>query len=85
MKTIKLPLDLYDIPPGTKIYNKDQTKFWILFYRQVVAKLDNVEPDSFHLATIPMLVNPEADTMGYLFPDSVIQVNGGTLYYEEEA
>lgn len=85
MKTIKLPLDLYDVPPGTKIYNEDQTRFWILFYRQVVAKLDNVEPDTFHRATIPMLVNPETDTMGYLFPDSVIQAQGGTLFYEEEA
>lgn len=85
MKTIKLPLDLYDVPPGTKIYNEDKTQAWILMLRQLPAKLVHVQPDAFHVVEIPLLVKTPTNSVSYIFPDSALQANGGTLYYEEEA
>lgn len=79
MKTIKHPLDVFDVPDGTVIYNADRTKSWTLFFENVLGKI-NGSPSIRHVSIATL--NSEDDVI--TFPLDAIADNGGTLYYEVE-
>lgn len=80
MKTIKHPLDVFDVPDGTVIYNDDRTKSWTLCFENVLAKIKGTDiPRHVSVATFT------SEDGAITFPLDAIADNGGTLYYEEEA